>query len=169
MSIAPPVIREGWSYAGEFFVEPSCFNHHRRATLPELKSHFETSDNRPAHWYEAQLLHYGLPPSKAKGTAKTRLFESVTKGHLAVPDHIAEIEADLRKEWIKREREAKQALKKQSEAAAPSKASRKRKADDGPQPGTKINISLNLAVSPGGSVSFILGLSQRRLRRSRPS
>lgn len=36
-----------------------------------------------------------------------RLFESVTKGHLAVPDHIAKIEADLRKEWIKREREAK--------------------------------------------------------------
>lgn len=102
MSIAPPVIREGWSYAGEFLVEASGYNHHRRATLPELKAHFETSENRPDPWYEAQLLHYGLPSSKIKGTAKKRLFESVSKGHLAVPDHIAKIEADLRKEWTKR-------------------------------------------------------------------
>ncbi|KAK1828135.1 hypothetical protein QBC39DRAFT_359930 [Podospora conica] len=153
MSIAPPVVRECWSYAGEFNVEASGHNRHRRATLPELKAHFDTSENRPAHWYEAQLLHYGLPPSKTKGTAKMRLFESVSKGHLAVPGHIAKIEADLRKEWIKREREAKQALKKQSEPAAP-KASKKRKADDGPQPGTNINISLNLAVGAGGNVSF---------------
>lgn len=75
MALVPPVDKDGFSYAGDsLFREASNLNRHRRATIPELKAHFAGKDNenRPAHWYEAQLLHYGLPPSKVKGTAHKR-------------------------------------------------------------------------------------------------
>ena len=75
MSLMPPSVRDGWSYSGDFHVEASGNNRHRRATIPELKAVFDGTDgqkDRPAHWYEAQLIHYGLPPSKTKGTAKMR-------------------------------------------------------------------------------------------------
>lgn len=156
MSIAPPVTRGAWSYAGDFYVESSGHNRHRRFTIPELKAHFDGSDpvtDRPAHWYEAQLLHYGLPPSKTKGTAKMRLFEAVHKTSLAVPGHILKIEADLRKEWTKKDRALKQALKKVESAPAPTKATKatkKRKADDAS--GNNINISVNLSIGPQGNL-----------------
>ncbi|ROV89665.1 hypothetical protein VSDG_08051 [Cytospora chrysosperma] len=115
MSLASPVQKDGFSFVGgTFYREASNSNSHRRATLPELKAHFSGKDNenRPAHWYEAQLLHYGLPPSKVKGTAHKRLFDALmAKGNLTVPAHIQKIEADLKKEWAKKEREAKKALK----------------------------------------------------------
>ena len=41
-----------------------------------------------------------------------RLFDAVGKGNLAVPAHILKVETELKKEWNKREREAKQAAKK---------------------------------------------------------
>lgn len=75
MALIPPVDKDGFSYAGDsLFREASNLTRHRRATIPELKAHFTGKDieNRPAHWYEAQLLHYGLPPSKVKGTAHKR-------------------------------------------------------------------------------------------------
>lgn len=75
MALVPPVDKDGFSYSGDsLFREASNLNRHRRATIPELKAHFAGKDteNRPAHWYEAQLLHYGLPPSKVKGTAHKR-------------------------------------------------------------------------------------------------
>lgn len=43
------------------------------------------SKDRPGHWYEAQLIHYGLPPSKTKSTAKMRLLDALNKGNVAVP------------------------------------------------------------------------------------
>ena len=159
MSIVPPVSRDAWSYGGDFHVEASGHNRHRRATIPELKAHFEGSDSskdRPAHWYEAQLIHYGLPPSKTKGTAKMRLFEAINKGDIKVPAHITKIETDLKKEFAKKEREAKQAIKKQAQQVAPTpaKGSKKRKADQ-PEIGfaaTSVNISLNLSVGSHGNV-----------------
>lgn len=93
-------------------------------------------------------------PPRPKAPPRCASLRLSLKASSLSPATSQKIEADLKKEWTKREREAKQALKKQSEAAAPSKASRKRKADDGPQPGTNINISLNLTVGAGGNVSF---------------
>jgi hypothetical protein len=157
MSLAPPATRDAWSYGGDFHVGVTGNNRHRRATIPELKAVFDGSDgskDRPAHWYEAQLIHYGLPPSKTKGTAKMRLFDAVNNGNLAVPPHILKVESDLKKEWTKQEREAKQALKKLS-AATPTKRPNKRKADDtqvAVGSGTNININLSLSVGPQGNV-----------------
>ncbi|AEO64552.1 3e67e048-1967-40d9-b43f-f8ed2fc0b76b [Thermothielavioides terrestris] len=160
MSLVPPVSRDGWSYSGEFHVEASGHNRHRRATIPELIAVFSGADgskDRPAHWYEAQLMHYGLPPSKNKGTAKMRLFEAVNSGNLAVPPHILKVESELKKEWTKREREAKQALKQLAAPASstPAKGSNKRKADTAQLaagPGTNVNINLALSIGPQGNV-----------------
>lgn len=157
MSQLPPSTRDNWSYSGDFHVEASGHNRHRRATVPELKAIFDGTDStkdRPAHWYEAQLIHYGLPPSKTKGTAKMRLFDAVGKGNLAVPAHILKVEADLKKDWNKRDREAKQALKKASTPATTTKVTGKRKADDS-QVGTPgHNVSINLSVSFGPNGNF---------------
>ncbi|KAI7786459.1 hypothetical protein LA080_003703 [Diaporthe eres] len=147
MALVPPVDKDGFSYAGDsLFREASNLNRHRRATIPELKAHFAGKDNenRPAHWYEAQLLHYGLPPSKVKGTAHKRLFDAVmAKGGLTVPAHIQKIEADLKKEWNKREREAKKVLK-----ASEGKGT-KRKAD---QVSTNVNVNVSVQLSRTGAV-----------------
>ncbi len=160
MSVAPPATRDGWSYSGEFHVEASNHNRHRRATIPEIKAIFDGSDgskDRPAHWYEAQLIHYGLPPSKTKGTAKMRILDALNQGNLVVPGHIRKVESELKKEWTKREREAKQALKKPTTSTAkpPASRSNKRKADDGQTAiasGTNVNINLSLSVGVQGNV-----------------
>lgn len=151
MALIAPVEKDGFSYAGDsLYCEASNLNRHRRATLPELKAHFTGKDmeNRPAHWYEAQLLHYGLPPSKVKGTAHKRLFDAVTKGDLAVPAHIKKIEADLKKEWTKKDREAKKVLRESAAAASSSKGT-KRKAD---QVSTNVSVNVSVQVSSAGSI-----------------
>ncbi|EAQ84641.1 hypothetical protein CHGG_08655 [Chaetomium globosum CBS 148.51] len=158
MSLIPPSSRDGWSYSGDFHVEASGNNRHRRATIPELKAVFDGTDgqkDRPAHWYEAQLIHYGLPPSKTKGTAKMRLFDAVGKGNLTVPAHILKVETELKKEWNKREREARQTAKLLGPTATAAKKPTKRKADDsqgGASSGTNVNINLSLSIGPQGSV-----------------
>lgn len=108
MSLVPPVSQGKFSFAGDsLFVEASGRNLHRRATVPELQSHFNDADgakDQPAHWYEAQLVHYGLPPSRVKGTAKMRLYDAVKKGGLAVPANLRSLETDLKKQWKKQDR-----------------------------------------------------------------
>ena len=99
--------------------EVSNRSRHPRATVPELRAILRPTDaadhevdNHVSHWWEAQLLHYGLRPSKAKAVAKTRLLDALNQGTLAVPRDIIKIEAELKKQWAKTEREAKAELKK---------------------------------------------------------
>lgn len=120
-----------------FYVESSGHNLHRRATLEDLKRLFDTASastgsssksDHVGHWYEAQLLHYGLAPSKNKAVAKMRLLDALKAGSLAVPKEILKIEADLKKEWKKRDKEARaesSAARKTVNGAAP-KGKRKR-------------------------------------------
>ncbi|TLS25219.1 hypothetical protein PpBr36_07564 [Pyricularia pennisetigena] len=84
-----------------FSVTSSGGNVHRRYSPSELRDHFDAGEDRPAHWYEAQLRHYQLPPSKVKGTAKLRLLEAVRRGDLAVPGELAKLERDMRREWTR--------------------------------------------------------------------
>lgn len=149
MSLVPPVTRDAWSYSGnDLYVEVTGNNRHRRATVHEIRAVLDGSDStkdRPGHWYEAQLIHYGLPPSKTKGTAKMRLFDALNKGSLTVPPHISKLESDMKKEWAKRARESKQATKN----TAPAKGT-KRKADDAQlNAGSSTNVNINLTVSIG--------------------
>ncbi|KFH43320.1 hypothetical protein ACRE_059170 [Hapsidospora chrysogenum ATCC 11550] len=111
----PPVASDGFSFAnGELFAEASGHNLHRRATPAELKEHFSKGSDKdhPAHWFEAQLRHYGLPPSKTKAVARMRLLDAFNEGKLAaVPAEIHKLEARLKKDWLKNDREAKKMRK----------------------------------------------------------
>lgn len=164
MALVTPVMKDGFSYAQDlFYCEASNLNRHRRATLPELKAHFngKTTEDRPAHWYEAQLIHYGLPPSKVKGTAHKRLFDAVMKGGLVVPTGIQKIEADLKKQYNKKEREAKKVLKEYA-APAPLKKGVKRKAD---QSSTTVNV--NVSVRLPGSGALMLQAAQPEAKKAK--
>ncbi|KUI58568.1 hypothetical protein VP1G_05836 [Cytospora mali] len=163
---APRVEKEGFSYFEDsFYSQASNSSSHRRATLPELKAHFSGKDTekRSGPWYEAQLLHYGLPPSKVKGTAHKRLFDAVMgKGNLTVPAHIQKIEAELKKEWNKKEREAKKATKASSgTAAAPAKGT-KRKAEEAP---TNVSVNVSVQISSTGAVT--VGAAQPAAKKTK--
>lgn len=160
MAFAAPVEKDGFSYAGDsLYCQSSNLNRHRRATVPELKAHFSGKDkeDRPAHWYEAQLIHYGLPPSKVKGTAHKRLFDAVNKkGGLSVPANITKIENDLKKMWTKREREAKKVLKESTAAATASTPAKgtKRKAPQAATSTATVTYNTSYIIHNSGSLSI---------------
>ncbi|KAJ8117114.1 hypothetical protein ONZ43_g4286 [Nemania bipapillata] len=151
MSLDPAVKRDGFAFLGGFFyAEVSGHNRHPRATVAELKEHFKSGSDKgfPAHWFEAQLIHYGLQPSKTKSVARMRLFDAVNSGKLVVPLHTQKLEKELKKEWTKKEREAKKAMDtKASTSTAPPPGNKKRKADASNVDMT-INVGgINISVS----------------------
>lgn len=103
MSFAAPGFKDGFWYDGDLYVEVGGLNRHKRAPIaeitailrPDLKKSKTTtaqpSKDPVGHWYEAQLLHYGLPPSKDKARAKMRLLEAVNNSSLAVPVAISRL------------------------------------------------------------------------------
>ncbi|KAK7921156.1 hypothetical protein PG985_009178 [Apiospora marii] len=159
MASVSPVSRDGFAFAnGDLYAEASGHNRHRRATLAELETHFRSGSEKdhPAHWFEAQLLHYGLPPSKTKAVARMRLFDAVNKanGGLKVPAHISKLESELKKEWTKLDREAKKAFKSGATAAGTSArlSGTKRKAEENVD--VTVNVGgINITVSKGTSTS----------------
>jgi hypothetical protein len=80
----------------------------------------------------------------------------VNKETLRVPAHIQSMESELKKEWNKKERQAKQALKKQTEnTPKTSTKGTKRKAGDAqPGPGTHVNLNLTFSLNSGGAVEI---------------
>ncbi|KAI9155460.1 hypothetical protein HJFPF1_08044 [Paramyrothecium foliicola] len=120
--------------SSELFAQASGQNQHRRATLAELSAHFSsgTDAERPAHWFEAQLIHYGLKPSKTKAVARMRLHDAIRAGALTVPVTVTRLESELKKEWTKNDRAVKKAVKAVNEDAPASSSSLKRKANDLP-------------------------------------
>ncbi|KAI1652062.1 uncharacterized protein F4817DRAFT_321955 [Daldinia loculata] len=153
MSLASPISKDGFSYAGDLFAEASGHNRHRRATVAELKDHFRSGSEKdhPAHWFEAQLIHYGLQVSKTKAVARMRLFDAVNAGNLSVPAHIQKLESELKKEWIKKEREAKKAFKDATSSPAPKATGAKRKAESSNVDVTVSVGGINVTVSASNS------------------
>ncbi|KAJ4181002.1 hypothetical protein NW755_011294 [Fusarium falciforme] len=152
---APPVSEGAFAFAhGDFFAEASGQNRHRRATPQELKTHFTSGNDKdhPAHWFEAQLIHYGLQPSKTKSVARMRLFDAVNAGNLKVPADVTKIEGKLKKEWTKNDREAKKASKAASSTPAKA-AGAKRKADDDAGPSKKAKTTTTKASTSKASTS----------------
>ncbi|KAJ3563264.1 hypothetical protein NPX13_g8260 [Xylaria arbuscula] len=150
MSLAPAVSKDGFSFAGDLYAEASGHNRHRRAAVSELKEHFKSGSDKdhPAHWFEAQLMHYGLQPSKTKSVARMRLFDAVNAGKLTVPSHIQKLEKDLKKEWTKNERQAKTVAKAGNSnlTTSTTSAGKKRKADSS-------NVDMNISVG-GINITF---------------
>jgi len=120
----PPVTRDGFAFSnGVFFADASGQNRHPRASLAELRAQLLPGNriDHPAHWFEAQLIHYDLAPCKNKATARTSLLSAVISGTLAVPVHLVRLENELRNEWTKMHREAR----KEASAVAASTAKRR--------------------------------------------
>lgn len=154
MASTAPVSRDGFAFAnGDLYAEASGHNRHRRATLTELETHFKSGSEKdhPAHWFEAQLIHYGLLPSKTKAVARMRLFDAVNKanGGLKVPAHISKLEGELKKEWTKLDREAKKALRGGVTPGTSGRQTRmKRKAEENVD--VTVNVGgINITVSKG--------------------
>ncbi|KAJ5189525.1 hypothetical protein N7491_005854 [Penicillium cf. griseofulvum] len=109
----PPVYHGQWSYnIDTLYVTSSCGHVHPRASYAELDDIFSTPlgarrtrPDNPSHWYEAQLLHFGLPRTKYKATAKMRLMDAFQDGTLNVPDEILQIEDTLSRNWMKQDLE----------------------------------------------------------------
>lgn len=114
----PAVIRDNFVYNDAFFAQVDENKRHPRASVAELTSLLrpEASSTPPAkdqvgHWYQAQLLHYGLPPSKDKNTAKVRLLQAINANTLSVPAHVTKLEKDMKKEFTAAARKTKVAEK----------------------------------------------------------
>ncbi|RDA86061.1 hypothetical protein CP532_1291 [Ophiocordyceps camponoti-leonardi (nom. inval.)] len=147
---APPVTADGFAYAeGIFLAEASGQNRHGRASHHEIKTHFSTSGSdrdHPAHWFEAQLLHYGLKPSKNKAVARTRLLDALNAGALKVPPSIAKLEGDLKKEWTRLNREAKKGTQSAGKST-PTAAGVKRKPASSAEPASKKSKTATLPTA----------------------
>ena len=120
MTFAPPVSRDNFYYNGELYVEVGNSNRHKRASVDEISAILRPDLQKPSkvlldpsskdqvgHWYEAQLIHYGLPPSKDKSRAKMRLLEALNASTLSVPANISKMEGEMKKEYAAAERKAK--------------------------------------------------------------
>lgn len=165
MAFAPPVSRDNFYYNGDLYVEVGNFNRHKRATVneitailrPDLRESTKVSSDaikdQVGHWYEAQLIHYGLPPSKDKARAKMRLLEALNSSKLSVPSNIAKMEAGMKTEYAAADKKAKaqykasQAPAKKSEPPTPS---RKRKQSDTSGNINNIQVSINLGSDFAG-------------------
>lgn len=163
MTFAPPVSRGNFHYNGNLYVEVGNLNRHERATVeeitatlrPDLKKPKKASIDPPkdqvGHWYEAQLIHYGLPPSKDKARAKMRLLEALNHSALLVPPNISAMEVEMKKEYAAAERKAK-AQYKVSKAPAktidPPAVGKKRKQSE---PSGNIN-NINVNISLGNDI-----------------
>jgi hypothetical protein len=127
MGPVPPASRNGFEYYNnDFYVVIPPYNRHRRCTVPELHDLLcspgsASVKDKPAHWYRAQLIHYGLRPTDNKGTAVMRLLDAVRLGDLEVPDHLVKLEENLRREWQKNFRK----MQKSTERGSTTKATAK--------------------------------------------
>lgn len=153
MSFKSPIVRDSFHFLdGAFSAITSTGAIHQRRTAAELEAHFLKGllasnsptgiKDHPAHWYEAQLLHYGLPVSRIKGTAKCRLMSAVLRNPagLAVPAHIEMLEKEMEAEW--------DALRKRNTAENKEKAEsgkKRRSGDDSDD--ININISIGETIA----------------------
>ncbi|KAJ3534596.1 hypothetical protein NM208_g4802 [Fusarium decemcellulare] len=72
-----------------------------------------SSDDIP-DWLDQQVINWTLPPLKRRSIARmwmTEAFDSFNAGRFGLPPHLRRIEANLEREWIKRNREVKEAAK----------------------------------------------------------
>lgn len=189
MSFAPPVSRGSFHYNGDLYVEVGTLNRHKRATVEEIttilrpdlkkkstKSSIDAPKDQVGHWYEAQLIHYGLPPSKDKARAKMRLLEALNSSKVAVPANIAQMEAEMKREYAAAERKAKAQYKASIEPtknkSEPLAAGKKRKQSEPSGNTNNINVNITLGNDfrglPGGVIASD-GQSPAKKAKTAPS
>jgi hypothetical protein len=137
---APSIVRGEFVYHDTLFVDVGgALKRHPRASTSELKTLLDgkAPKDQVAHYYEAQLIHYGLQRSKDKNTAKVRLQQALSQKKLIVPPHIVDMEADMKKDYtasIRKARTAAGKVAKGGEGDGEVTKGKKRKQDDaGPE------------------------------------
>ncbi|KAI9715614.1 MAG: hypothetical protein M1828_000757 [Chrysothrix sp. TS-e1954] len=111
---ATPARRGDFVYLGELLVDPGNAKQYRRASDSQLQALLRPQASAPvkdetAHFYEAQLIHYGLQRTKDKARAKWRLHEALNAEGLQVPAEVKRLETALNKEYaanVKRSKES---------------------------------------------------------------
>ena len=143
MATSLPAIDGPFLYNGDLFADVGNMNRHKRAPVdeikkllrPDLKKKGASPPKDPvAHWWEAQLVHYGLPSTKDKARAKMRLLDALNNSSLAVPAAIVTLENNLAKLFGNHNRkkssgEKPLSIPRGASSRAPT-AGTKRKADD---------------------------------------
>ena len=123
---------------------------HPRASESELRDllNGKNPKDQVAHFYEAQLIHYGLQRSKDKNAAKVRLGQALNTTGLVLPPHLRDMEAQMKKEYASAVRKAKAQSKAGPIAASPGETSskpQKRKAiGEDPESSKRTKVSMNL-------------------------
>ncbi|KAL8735339.1 MAG: hypothetical protein Q9166_000884 [cf. Caloplaca sp. 2 TL-2023] len=182
MSFAPPIARDGFYYNGDLYVEVGNLNRHKRASIPEiiailrpdLQQSTATQATLPSkdpvgHWYEAQLIHYGLPPSKDKARAKMRLLEALNTSKLEIPAQITQLETQLKKEFAAADKRAKAQYKAEMVAVGkqePTPTTKKRKQ---PEPSNTVNVNINFGPSGGSPYQMSEAMALTSSDVTRPS
>ncbi|THY45720.1 hypothetical protein D6C99_06344 [Aureobasidium pullulans] len=148
---SPAVTSDKFVYNDVFLAQVDDNKRHTRASVPEL-THLlrpESSSAPPKDQYQAQLLHYGLPPSKDKNTAKVRLLQAINAGKLAVPDHVNKLEKEMKKEFVAAAKKAKAAEKTTD---APTKG--KKRTHEEAATNTKVTLTVGgITISTAASIT----------------
>jgi len=119
----PAITRNGFSFQDDKFYVEIDYRTHTRKDAAELyalltytppppaltkagkvakRQPKDTHKDEEAHFYAAQLVHYGLKPLKTREPAKKRLlaaFGGADGKTLEVPKAVLELEVAVRKEW----------------------------------------------------------------------
>lgn len=165
MAFASPIARDGFYYNGDLFVEAGNLNRHKRASIPEitailrpdLKQFQAVPPKDPVgHWYEAQLIHYGLPPSKDKARAKMRLLEALNTSKLVVPEGIARLEGQLKKDYAAAERKAKALYKAETATSGKTESVSTPKKRKQTEPTNNVNVNINFGPYAGQMMPNIM-------------
>ncbi|KAI5358098.1 hypothetical protein Slin14017_G114590 [Septoria linicola] len=110
MSSVAPVTRGEFHYRDVLLVDVGGeLKRHARASEAELRALLKgaATKDQVGHWWEAQLIHYGLHRSKQKDTAKVRLQQALSQGRLkSQPPHLADMESQMKKEYAAAVRKA---------------------------------------------------------------
>ncbi|GAB1731647.1 hypothetical protein NU195Hw_g4133t1 [Hortaea werneckii] len=158
------VVRGEFVYRDTLFVDVGGDGkRHPRASPSELKDllNGKVAKDQVGHWYEAQLIHYGLQRSKQKDTAKVRLQQALSQGKLKVPPHIADMEGQMKKDYAAAVRKAKKSV---GGDAASGKTGKRRKDDEEIETSSK---KTKIAMNVGDiSINIEHGASSSEAKKS---
>ncbi|KAF2114968.1 hypothetical protein BDV96DRAFT_612972 [Lophiotrema nucula] len=174
-TFAPPVRRGDFLYSSLLYADIGNGNQHPRASVAELTNllrpqqvptakkrknvlsaaseppaqDFSPAKDQVGHFYTAQLVHYGLPQTKDKNTAKVRLLDALNQGKLEVPAWITKLEGELRKEWEAENRKLKKGAKVVGGIRGSGGGSGGRRSSDIPtsSSGAANNITVNVSLN----------------------
>ena len=89
------VVQNGWLHARCPLEQLASLVRSRPTTRRGADRLRRDHRDQTAHFFEAQLLHYGLPTTRNKNTAKNRLRDAIRGEQLAVPTHLRQIHLQL--------------------------------------------------------------------------